>query len=267
MTELRMYQGPKQEKHYRKQRQLLQREQEVLAMPDEHKQLVPIEKPVLDIPRIVVPSNNKGQTDWSIILYAYAVYFVAMSINASVAYKLGTTAVDKVEMAVLGAMFETGLFLLPDKASTLWKQHRWIHSIVIWITCLPISAAVLMANLQFASLNLTEAATARAERITPAVSDAERRLDAITASKKDECVKRGDRCRQLDKDEQHALEALRMAREKVSEASDPFSATASKLAGWVNVHPSPEDISLFRLFLFTIIPVFSGVFKMAARKS
>jgi hypothetical protein len=108
----RLYQGPKQEKHYRKQRQLLQREQEVLAMPDEHKQLVPIENPVLDIPRIVVLSNNKGQTDWSIILYAYAVYFVAMSINASVAYKLGTTAVDKVEMAVLGAMFETGLFLL-----------------------------------------------------------------------------------------------------------------------------------------------------------
>jgi hypothetical protein len=58
-----------------------------------------------------------------------------------------------------------------------------------------------------------------------------------------------------------------MAREKVSEASEPFSATASKLAGWVNVHPSPEDISLFRLVIFTIIPVFSGVFKMAARKS
>jgi hypothetical protein len=170
-------------------------------------------------------------------------------------------------MAVLGAIFETGLFLLPDKASTLWKQHRWIHSVVIWITCIPIAAAVLMANLQFASLNLTEAATTRAERITPGVSDAQRKLDTRSSSRATECQKRGDKCRQLEKDEQQALQELKEAREKVSETSDPFSATASKLAGWVNVHPSPEDISLFRLAIFTIIPVFSGVFKMAARKS
>jgi hypothetical protein len=199
--------------------------------------------------------------------YGTAVFVVAALINASVAYQLGSTQLDKTEMAVLGALFETGLFLLPDKASTLWKQRRWIHSFVIWITCIPISAAVLMANLQFASLNLTEAATARAERITPAVSDAQRRVDILSASRDAECVKRGDKCRQLDKDLQIAFDGLREAREKVSETSDPFAATASKLAGWVNVQPSPEDISLFRLVLFTIIPVFSGVFKMAARRS
>src|SRR6266481_4707050 len=123
----RIYQGPRQEKQYRKnQRQLLQREQIVDNIIDEHKQLVTIPKPVLDIPRVVLP-KYKPKTDWIMLGYGTAVFVVAALINASVAYQLGNTQLDKIEMAVLGALFETGLFLLPDKASTLWKQRRWIH--------------------------------------------------------------------------------------------------------------------------------------------
>jgi hypothetical protein len=264
----RMYQGPRQEKQYRKnQRQLLQREQEVLApiIRAQDKQQLAVIKPDLDITRTVLPSNNNQRTDWMLMAYGFALCGVCMFINASTAYQLGTTEINKYEMAGLGALFEIGLYLGPDRGSVLWKQRRWLQSLVIWIACIPLAAAVLMANLQFASLNFTEATTARAERITPAVSDAQRKLDILSASRDAECTKRGDRCRQLEKEVQTAFQDLRESRERVSDNADPFSATASKLARWFNVRVSPENISLFRLFIFTIIPVFSGAFKMAAR--
>src|SRR5262249_35480507 len=125
----------------------------------------------------------------------------------------------------------------------------------------------LTNSLGFASLNLSETATVRAERITPAVSDAQRQLDTLSASRASECQKRGDRCRQLEKDEQAAMERLRQARENVSANADPQITAAAKLIAWVTLgrfHPSADDFAMLRLLLLTLLPQLGGLVLMLA---
>jgi hypothetical protein len=261
---LRMYQGPKQEKHFRKQRQLLQREQEVLAQPDEHKQLIPVtvNKPALDIPRIVLPKSSI-----SLIVLAYGLGTVGLGINAWFAWSRGTDIPDKVLMSSLGLITEAMAFYLPDQASRLWMQRRLIAFVFAVSVSIILFASALINGLGFASLNLAETSTVRAERITPTVSDAQRRLDTLSSSRATECLKRGDKCRQLEKDEQQALESLREARREVSVTADPQIASAAKLVVWISLdrfHPSADDFAMLRLLLLTLLPQLGGLVLMVS---
>jgi hypothetical protein len=167
MTELRMsppvtrmYQGPKQEKHYRKQRQLLL-EQQVVESFDEHKQLVPVNP----IDSRLVPSN-KGQNNWHLIILAYGLGIVTLGVNASVAWDRGSTIQNKVLLSVSFFILEAMVFFLPSQASNLWKQRQWVNSGLTWIIFLPLFAFAVYNSQGFASQNLTETTTIKAERIT-----------------------------------------------------------------------------------------------------
>lgn len=200
---------------------------------------------------------------------AYGLGIVTLGVNASVAYDRGSTMKDKVLLSVLFFILEAMVFFLPSQASRLWMQRLWLNSILTWIVYLPLFAFAIYNSLGFASSNLSETSTVKAERITPAVSDAQRRLDTLATSRKDECLKRGDRCRQLEKDEQIALESLKTERDKVSATSDPQIASAAKLITWVSLgrfHPSADDFAMLRLLLLTILPQLGGLVLMVATK-
>lgn len=267
----RMYQGPRQEKQFRKQRQLLQRQQIVDSPDNQETSLVLIQRPTLTlpVPRVVVPAPV-ARSNIPLKACAYGLGVVGLSLNAWFAWNQGTALIDKVILSSEGFVAEAVMFFLLTQATAFWIQRRWgrfLASVVVW----PFLFVFALTNsLGFASLNLSEASTARAERITPAVSDAQRRLDAITASKTTECLKRGDKCRQLDKDEQLAFQSLTDAREKVSAIADPQTASTAKLVAWVTLgrlHPSADDIVMLRLLFLTILPQLGGLVLMLSSRN
>ncbi|SRR6266404_1797667 len=232
------------------------------------RQLVPIQEvPRVspEVPRIVLPRSNLR-----LVILAYGLGTVGLGINAWFAWNRGTDLIDKGLLSFLGFTTEAMAFYLPDQATRLWMQRRLVGFCFASILCVILFVSALINGLGFASLNLTEASTVRSERITPAVADAQRKLDTLSASRRDECQKRGDRCRQLEKEEQLALESLRDTRDKVTASSDPQIASAAKLVAWVSFgryHPSADDFAMLRLFLLTLLPQLGGLVLMVASRS
>lgn len=195
---------------------------------------------------------------------------VGLGINAWFAWNRGSTLPDKILLSSLGFIAEAVMFFLLSQAKALWLQRQrgsFIVACAVW----PVLFVFALTNsLGFASLNLSEAATEKAERITPAISDAQRRLDALSASRTSECLKRGDKCRQLEKEEQSVMEALAKAREAVSAASDPQTASAAKLVAWITqdcFHPTADDFAMLRLLLLTLLPQLGGLVLMVAKRA
>jgi hypothetical protein len=220
------------------------------------------------------PSLPQEKSSWKanipLMVLAYSLGIVTLLINASVAYDRGSSIQDKILLAGLFFILEAIVFFLPSQASRLWMQRKRFHAILAWIVYLPLFAFAVYNSQGFASKNLSETATIRSERVTPAVSDAQRSLEAITASKLSECVKRGDRCRQLEKDEQTALEALKEARREVQATADPQITSAARLVSWVSVgrfNPTPDDLDNLRLFFLTLLPQLGGLVLMLSSRS
>jgi hypothetical protein len=262
----RLYQGPRQEKQFRKERQLLLREQDVGSIASDKQStalaVIPTQEAPKAVPRVVVSRSNL-----SLVFLAYSLGVVGLGINAWFAYNRGTTAIDKGLLSFLGLTTEAMAFYLPNQASTLWTQRRWLMSVFASILYLVLFVSALINGLGFASLNLADTSTVRSERITPAILDAQRRLDTLTTSRNDECQKRGDKCRQLEKDVQAAFETLREARREVSATADPQIASAAKLVAWVSLnrfHPSADDFAMLRLLLLTLLPQLGGLVLMAS---
>jgi hypothetical protein len=223
-----------------------------------------------------VPSHPKddvndklrlSKSNLGLVVLAYGLGIVGLGINAWFAWNRGTTVIDKVLLASLGFIAEAIMFYLPTQTSILWKQRRWGGFAIASVVCVCLFAFAVTNSQGFASLNLTEAMTARSERITPAVSDAQRRLDTLSSSRRDECLKRGERCRQLEKDEQTAIESLREARNSVLSTADPQIASAAKLVAWATLdrfRPSADDFAMLRLLLLTLLPQLGGLVLMLA---
>jgi hypothetical protein len=204
----------------------------------------------------------------ALTILAYGLALVGLGINAWFAWNRGTDLMDKLLFASLGLIAEGILFYLPARAAEVWRQRHFgafAFAVVLW----PFLFTFALTNsLGFASLNLTDVAIARAERVTPEVALAQRTADTLTKSREDECRKRGDKCRQLEQDERNALADLRTAQAKVSQTADPQVDAAAKLMAWASLGrltPSPEDFGMLRLFLLTFLPQIGGVVLMVAR--
>jgi hypothetical protein len=261
----------RQEQEYRKiLEQEMERPTEALILPPNERrqlQLVAVEPPkvVTELNRLSVPKSNL-----CLVILAYSLGIVGLGINAWFAWNRGSTVIDKVLLSSLGFIAEAIMFYLPAQTASLWTQRRWGGFGFACIVCVCLYAFALTNSLGFASLNLVESATVRSERITPAVADAQRRLDTLSASRRDECLKRGNRCRQLEKDEQTAIESLREARREVSATADPQIASAAKLIAWTSLdrfHPSADDFAMLRLLLLTLLPQFGGLVLLVAKKT
>ena len=219
--------------------------------------------------RIAVPVTMR-RSNIPLIILAYSLFVVTLGINATFAFDRASTLPDKILMAVLGIILEAMLFYLPSQASSLSTQRRWVSCGFASILCVFLFASGLMASLGFASHNLIEVTTIRAERITPAISDAQSNVNAISASRDAECQKRGPLCRQLEKDATEARARLTDERNKVSVTADPQTTMAAKLIAWVSLerfHPSADDFAMLRLFLLTLLPQLGGLVLMVASKA
>lgn len=205
-----------------------------------------------------------------LVILAYALGIVGLGINGWFSYSRGSSEVDKALFLGLGFILEAIMFYLPAQTANQWRDRK-LGGVIVGCFLYPFLFIFAITNsLGFASLNLQDTATARAERVTPAISDAQRKLDTLTTSRAVECVKRGDKCRQLEREEQQALESLREAREKVSATADPQVTSAAKLVSWVSLNryaPTPEDFAMLRLLLLTLLPQLGGLVLMLSQRS
>ncbi len=204
-----------------------------------------------------------------LMLLAYSLGLIGLAINAWFTWNNGSSLIDKSLMSSLGFTTEAMAFFLPALAASLWNQRRIVASLSTWALFAFLFTSALMNGLGFASTNLTETTTAKAERITPAVADAQRRLDSLSVSRKDECQKRGEKCRQLEKDEQLAFESLRVERDTVSAIADPQIVSAAKMAAWLSFgiyHPSADDFAMIKLLILTLLPQLGGLVLMVSSR-
>jgi hypothetical protein len=276
----RMYQGPRQEKQHRKKQRQLQQNELQNVYPLDKQQNTPNAANTLSVPAFdqrllpAVIQEPKPQPravkkrNIQLVILAYSLGITGLGINGWFAYTRGVTEIDKLLMCSLGFFAEAIMFFLPSQiASYRYHYGRFIIGCVVYVF---VFAFALTNSLGFASLNLHDTATARAERITPAVSDAQRRLDTLSASRASECLKRGDKCRQLEKDEQTALEDLTQARREGSAKSDPQVLSASKLITWLSLgryNPTAEDFAMLRLLLLTLLPQLGGIVLMLSSRN
>jgi hypothetical protein len=242
----------------------------------ETKELVPVlpitpEIAIPAIPRGSLPCYhpNPKNSNIPLVCLAYGIGVVGLCINAWFAWNRGIELPDKVIMSSLGFLTESTMFFLPAQASSLWKGNRYAAFLLSVAVYILFFSFAVYNSLGFASVNLTDRATVKAERITPAVSDAQRRLDTLSASRASECQKRGPLCRQLEKEEQEVSKALTEARREVSATSDPQITSAAKLIAWVTLdrfHPSADDFAMLRLLLLTLLPQLGGLVLMVAKR-
>lgn len=260
----------------RTNRQDARRRQEQEDREEEYRKVVEqyteLPKSVSLVPLPVTDMDQRDSLLKSIplIILAYALGITAIGINGWFSYCRGVTLIDKGIFCGLGFFADASTFYLPAHVSKQWKGKRYgafLTCCVVYGLCVVFAVS---NSLGFASQNLTDTATARAERITPAVSDAQRKVNTLSASRKGECeAKRGTRCWQLEKQEQQALAELKEARERVSANADPQTVAASKLVSWVSLgryNPTAQDFAMLELLLLTFLPQVSGLVLAIAKK-
>jgi hypothetical protein len=216
-------------------------------------------------PPLAAPDKPRLRINYPLAFVAIGIGCVGLCINGLFAWSRGVGEADKTIFLVFGVLAECGLFLLPASMSMAWRERRLGAFALCTVMWPSLFCFALFNSLGFASVNLDDTATARAERISPAIEDAKRKLDTVTASRKLACgddKKIGTRCFALRKDETRAMEALSAARAKQAEHADPQTAMAQKLIAWISrgyLQPTADDLALIRLLMLTVISQTGGL--------
>jgi hypothetical protein len=127
------------------------------------------------------------------------------------------------------------------------------------------------AGIGFASVNITDVATARAARVTPAVATAQSALSDAMSARDRECAKGvGKFCREREAAVAERREILDTAVATVEHTADPQTDAAIKLVAWVSrgmLEPSGNDFAMLRLVLLALLPQIGGILLMVSRSA
>jgi hypothetical protein len=158
---------------------------------------------------------------------------------------------------------------LPSVAASAWKAGERTTAAAGWVTWAVVFAFAILGSVGFASVSISDTVTARASRVTPAVTAAQAALADAQASRDRECKSgTGKFCRQREDavtDARHGLDAAMGA---VTVTADPQTAAVTRLVTWASrgaVAPSPDDVAMIRLALLALLPQIGGILLMIAR--
>ncbi len=160
--------------------------------------------------------------------------------------------------------------VLPSTAIALWHGRRPVLATAAWTTWMVAAALAWMGSLGFNELHISDTAARRQAIVATSVAAADQRSASITAAqlaataaakaREAECVKRGPLCRDREADERAALTALNAAIAApvptvatIADA-DPQVTAALRLATWVGLKVTAEDVVNLRLALMAMMP-------------
>ena len=231
------------------------------------------ESPVTPLPlvtsRALRPSNRVA----SILLMAaaFALATVGVATNGWFARSLGSSDIAGWLFLAIGVAADLAALVMPSCAAGLWHTRQRATSIAGWAVWAMTFVFAVTAGIGFASVNMTDVATARAARVTPAVTVAQSALRDAMSARDRECMHGlGKFCREREAAVAERRQILDGAMASLGQTADPQTDAAIKLVAWVThgvLRPSGDDFAMLRLVLLALLPQIGGILLLVSRSA
>lgn len=202
---------------------------------------------------------------------ALALAVVGITINGWFARSLGASDVAGWLFLAVGVAADLVALVMPSCAAGLWGSGQRATALVGWAVWTMTFVFAVTAGIGFASTNISDVTTARASRVTPAITSAQAALTDAMAARDRECKGGvGKFCREREATVVERRQILDSAMASVGQTADPQSDAAIKLVTWTSrgmLRPTPEDFAMLRLVLLALLPQIGGILIMVGRHS
>jgi hypothetical protein len=202
---------------------------------------------------------------------ALALAVVGITINGWFARSLGSSDIAGWLFLAVGVAADLVALVMPSCASALWQTGQRATSLVAWAVWLLTFVFAVTAGIGFASTNISDVTSARASRVTPAITTAQGALSDAMAARDRECKSGvGKFCREREAAVVERRQMLDSAMAAVGQTADPQSDAAIKLVIWASgglLRPTQDDFAMLRLVLLALLPQIGGILLMVARHS
>jgi hypothetical protein len=237
-----------------------------------------IPEPPVTPPPAVTPHPNeaappsRGRLATALLsIAALALAAVGITINGWFARSLGSSDVAGWLFLAVGVAADLVALVMPSCAAGLWGKGQRATALVGWAVWLMTFVFAVTAGIGFASTNISDVTTARASRVTPAITSAQAALTDAMAARDRECKGGvGKFCREREAAVVERRQILDSAVTSVGQTADPQSDAAIKLVTWASLgmlRPTPEDFAMLRLVLLALLPQIGGILLMVGRHS
>ena len=202
---------------------------------------------------------------------ALALGAVGITINGWFARSLGSSDMAGWLFLAVGVAADLVALVMPSCAAGLWQAGQRATALVGWTIWLMTFFFAVTAGIGFASTNITDVTSARASRVTPAVTNAQAALADAMAARDRECKGGvGKFCREREAAVAERRQILDSAMSAVGQTADPQTDAAIKLVTWGSrgmLRPAPEDFAMLRLIMLALLPQIGGILIMVGRHS
>lgn len=230
------------------------------------------QKPVtIDVTPVTTVTRRPFEASKLVLrLVSVALAGVGMSMNAVYAHSLGSNDLSGWLFLGLGVAADASALVLPSVAASNWKASQRLAAGAAWAVFALVFAFALIGAVGFASTSISDVTTARASRVTPAVTAAQAALADAQAARDRECKGGvGKFCREREATVASMRQNLDTAMAAVAQTSDPQAAALVRVVTWVSrgaLVPSEADVGMLRLILMSLLPQVGGILLMASRR-
>jgi hypothetical protein len=200
---------------------------------------------------------------------ALALAGVGVVMNGWFARSLGSSDFAGWLFCAVGVAADCVALVMPSCAAGLWQARQRATSLVGWAIWLMTFVFAVTAGIGFASSNISDVTMARASRITPAVTAAQKALNDVMAARDRECKGGvGKFCREREAAVIERRQALDSATQAVGQTADPQTDAASRIVVWAThraLQPTSNDFAMLRLALLALLPQIGGILLMVGR--
>jgi hypothetical protein len=176
---------------------------------------------------------------------AVALGVTGLTMNAMFGHSLGATDAAQWLFVGVGMASDCAALVLPSSAAAAWQARQRGTAAAGWIVFGVTLAFAVMSAIGFTALNVTDTTSARAARVTPAVTTAKAALADAVTSRDRECKGGvGKFCRQRE---------------------ETVTARQAALDSAMTAVASADDFGMVRLLLLALLPQLGGVLLMIGR--
>jgi hypothetical protein len=231
------------------------------------------ESPVTPLPLVSSRTLRPPNRVASILLMAaaFALAAVGVTTNGWFARSLGSSDIAGWLFLAIGVAADLAALVMPSCAAGLWHTRQRATSSAGWAVWAMTFVFAVTAGIGFASVNMTDVETARAARVTPAVTVAQSALRDAMSARDRECMHGvGKFCREREAAVAERRQILDGAMASVGQKADPQTDAAIKLVAWVThgaLRPSGDDFAMLRLVLLALLPQIGGILLMVSRSA
>jgi hypothetical protein len=225
---------------------------------------------------VTPPSPHVVPAGWSIASLALAaaaftLAAVGLTTNGWFARSLGSSDIAGWLFLAIGVAADLAALVTPICAARLWHIGQRAASVAGWAVWAMTFVFAVVAGIGFASVNIADVTTARASRVTPAVTAAQSALSDAMSARDRECGNGlGKFCREREAAVAERRQILDAAMVPVRQTADPQMDAAIKIVAWVSfgmLRPSGDDFAMLRLVLLALLPQLGGLLLMVSRSA